>query len=83
MNINKVQALYTGSAQISALKDKQKTLPEVKTGENKQIITKTEKEYFEQLFPQAVEEIRSHKTYTAQGAVQSNAKIGFVFDKKG
>ncbi len=83
MNINKVQSLYAGNTHISPAKKKQETVQEVKNDSQKQIITKTEKKYFEQLFPHAVEQIRSHKTYTGQGTAQPNAKIGLVFDKKG
>lgn len=83
MNVNKVQAVYAGAAHLSPPGKKQEHVREVKTDSNTPVITKSEKKYFEQLFPNAVEQIRSHKTYTGQGKVQQNAKVGLVIDKKG
>ena len=45
-------------------------------------LTNSEKEYFEQLFPNAVDEIRTYNPYQRDGAATS-VRLGTLFDKKG
>lgn len=46
------------------------------------MLTNTEKEYFEQLFPNSAEEIRSYNPYQKDGAT-TTAKLGSLVDRKG
>jgi hypothetical protein len=45
-------------------------------------LTNSEKQYFEQLFPNAADEIRTYNPYERDGATTS-VRLGTLFDKKG
>ena len=56
--------------------------PENSPAAAQEIITPDEKRYFEQLFPQAAGEIRSHEVYTPRGK-RNLVQSGTHVDRKG
>lgn len=95
MNVNEIRNFIT---QVPIIKKSEKPLGESPFGEQLKnasetqsaqsgkertaVLSNSEKQYFEQLFPNSAEEIRSYNPYQRGGA-KTDVKLGSLVDRKG
>ncbi len=90
MNVNDIRS---GAGQVQLLKQVQRSSGSAfqeeiekqsasKVKEHPAALTTSEKQYFEQMFPSAADEIRTYNPFQRDGAA-TLAKLGSLIDRKG